>query len=66
MASWGVGMEWVWCGVVCEGGGRKLFWLMLMRSYGSWQLFVRVEAAFGLWQQLAVLVRVVYVCLSLT
>ena len=63
MASWGVGMEWVWCGVVCEGGGRKLFWLM--RSYGSWQLFVRVEAAFGLWQ-LAVLVRVVYVCLSLT
>ena len=47
MASWGVGMEWVWCGVVCEGGGRKLFWLM---AVGSWQLFVRVEAAFGLWQ----------------
>jgi hypothetical protein len=40
-SGYGVGV--VWCGV---RGRREEAFL----AYGSWQLFVRVEAAFGLWQ----------------
>jgi hypothetical protein len=40
-------MEWVWCGVVCEGGGRKLFWLM---AVGSFLLEWRQLLAYGSWQ----------------